>query len=270
MFVNLADQPRQTLPEYLGEIGELFGDLPVEKFKRTVEWTQEVPANWKCLQDASLESYHVGILHAKSASMVPTPGNPFNVFYNGCFAGPHSTYIIQTNPQWQPKGEVFKFVYASWGVIIGGTEVNIGEADGLPLAAHRGVNRLGLPNFGLRVVNLFPNTQILIFPDSYWVLQYWPLGPERTRFVLRNCGRAAPTSYLEEFAAGQMLASQRDVFSEDIAMTQSQQSGMQGGVIKRLHLSENEVAIRHFHQAVVSCLEAQPSVSLVATGVEAA
>lgn len=255
IFLNFGETLRQTLVEYLGEFGRLYADVPFGEFKHGVEITQDVETNWKCFLDSFSEGYHVPVLHKKSLPMVPSRTNPLNVYFDTHFMPPHSSLIIQSNPDWVPEGDVLKFVYSATGATmlrpLGGADT---QARATKLTTCKGINPIGLPNFGVRVLYAFPITQLLVFEDRYMWHQFWPMGVEKTRFVLRFYFRSAPASYLQQFAEAHMMASTRDVLTEDVGMTRLQQRGMRSGTVKQLYLGENELVVRYTHQVIQSYL----------------
>jgi hypothetical protein len=129
------------------------------------------------------------------------------------------------------------------------------------LTTCQGVNPIGLPDCGLRVLRAFPFTQILVFEDCVMLHQFWPLGPDKTRFVLRMYFGARPDSRLEQFAEPHMAASTQDVLSEDVGMTGLQMLGMKGGGVQELLLGEDELAIRYTQQIIEDYLHERPFVT---------
>lgn len=256
VFVNLDREPRESLTQFLGEMGELYGDFPFHEFTHGVEIVQDIETNWKCFLDAFVEGYHANFVHNKTGPMFLTRDNPLNVFYDGRFLGPHSSFVVQSNPEWHPTSEVTKFVYASGVSIVGDVGSAAAAESQKTFMQRNGVNPLGLPQFGVRLIYLFPMTQIVLFTNRYQVLQYWPLSVERTRFVFRVYTAVPPASYRERFAESCLVAQARDLLTEDVAMTQLQQIGLRGRGEGRVHFGDNEVGIRFAHQAMRSYLDA--------------
>ncbi len=79
IFVNLDPQPRESLREYLGEMGETLQGYPFAEYSATCyAWTTELRANWKILKDAFQEAYHVAFLHKRSVpDSFTSKSNPF-------------------------------------------------------------------------------------------------------------------------------------------------------------------------------------------------
>lgn len=255
VFVNLDTSPMQSLSEFLGGMGDLYGDIPFDAFTHGVEIVQDFDTNWKCFLDAFLEGYHAPFVHHKTGPMFVTRGNPHNVFYDGRFLGAHSSFIVQSNPDWVPTGDVLKFVYGAAGAsVVGDQSNNAAQGAATMPSDHRGMNSPGLPQYGLRIVNLFPMTQILILSNRFQVGQFWPLAHNRTRFVVRVY-TAPPTRFCEEFAEAHMTAGLRDLLTEDVAMTQLQYKGMHGRGREKVFFGDNEVGIRFAHQMIQKYLE---------------
>lgn len=251
IFINFAETPKQSLADYMGEFGTYFDDMPFGEYARAVDIIQDLPTNWKNFNDAFNEGYHVQVLHPKSLPMVPTRINPLNHMYDPIYLAPHSSATIQSNTEWVPSGKVMLFVYASTGVSfihVDGPEEQVAKPRLFTTA--RGINRIELPNYSTSTMNFFPLSQFQILADRYMWLRYWPLSPDKTRFIVRMYFGAPPRSHLEEFAEAFQLASTRDVFTEDVSMTRLQQQGMKSGGVKEVVLGENEHMIRFTTQMI--------------------
>jgi hypothetical protein len=94
---------------------------------------------------------------------------------------------------------------------------------------------------------VFPFTQFMLTDQSYYINQVWPLEVGRTRFVARFYFRSPPSNYVEQLGEVHMMATSRDLVSEDSEMTSAQYRRLRSGGVKQLHLGENELLLRHFH-----------------------
>ena len=255
VFLNFNQAPRQTLEEYLGDFGELYGDIPFGEFTHAVEYTLDIEANWKCVLDAFVESYHVPFLHKKTLPTWSSAANPLNVYYDTRFWPPHASYMIQTNPDSVPAGDVLKFVFAaSSGTLFHPLDE---PADGprmTKLSTCKGVNPIDMPHFLARALFFFPFTLLMVSDQSYFINQVWPLGADKTRFAARLYFRSPPASYLQQFGEAHMLATSRDLVSEDSVMTRTQYRGLKSGGMKQLYLGENELMIRYTHEMIQAYL----------------
>ena len=254
-FVNMDPEPAETLGEFLGHLGDLYGDFPFHEYGNCLEMVQDINTNWKCFLEAFLEGYHATFVHKKTGPMFLTPENPLNVFYDGRLLNRHSSFLVQSNPDWKPVREVAKFAYATAGVsVVGDSGSQESAAAHQAFMNHRGINPQGIPRFGARLVTIFPMTQFTILTNRYQIQQFWPLDHQRTRFVLRVYTPSAPVSYREEFFQHQLMALTRDLQTEDVAMTELQYQGLKSGGIKKIYFGTNEIGIRHSHRAIQECL----------------
>src|SRR5262249_25058542 len=154
--------------EYLGPFGEAYADVPFHEFPHGIEIVQDIEANWKNFLDAFAEGYHVPMLHKKTLPMVPSAANPLNVYYDAQFMRPHYSFIIQSNPDWAPDGDVLKFIYSATGTtMLRPFEGVDTKARTTRLTSCKGINPIGLPHFGLQCLYFFPFSQIQVFEDRY-------------------------------------------------------------------------------------------------------
>ena len=68
IFVNLDDEPAQTLTEALDPFSEGLAGYPFGEMTQVYRAKSEVKANWKLFIDAFIEFYHAPILHMKQAT----------------------------------------------------------------------------------------------------------------------------------------------------------------------------------------------------------
>ena len=260
VFLNFADEPDQTIEQYLGDFALSFGDMPFGGYPYVLEVVQDIEANWKTLVDASNEGYHVNALHKESlGAMMTTRENPLNNFYDPLFSGPHMSSTTQANADWRPSAPVVLFAYAgaSYKTQPGlARETESAAAGGKTFADHPMVNRVGLPAFSVETIHLFPFSVLQTLTNRYIWFQYWPIGPNKTRAVTRLYNPAAPENYRQAFAEAHLVAYSRDIMTEDTYVTQLQQKGLRGGGVKEVVLGEHEYMLRYFHEAVLRYTEA--------------
>lgn len=256
IFLNFDETPRQTLREFLGAFGERYAELPFGEFTHAMEITLDIDANWKCVFDAFSESYHVPVLHKRSLPDFPHPENPHSVYYDTTPLPPHISHMIQGNPAWKPEGKVIEFVISRVGLT--SLRITDGSNDKMSakkISAYESVNPIGMPHFWLRMLSFFPFTQVAVFDDAFAMNFFWPLGPDKTRYVQRYYFRTPPASYLEEFSRAHMEAAGRDLFTEDAIMMAAQHRALKSGAMRQLNLGENELLLRHLHTTVRAWLD---------------
>lgn len=255
VFVNLASTPRETLEEFLGEFGSMFGGVPFHDYPAGNEMRQTIAANWKSIINAFNEGYHIPSLHRRTlGAQVVTQDNPLLQFYDPRLLGYHSTATLGRNFAWQPKGEVLEFVVKE--MLPAALPDIAAMEEGRGIAGHPSVNRVKLPNFQIELLTLFPNTLLQILPSGWFWFQLWPTAPDSMEVTVRMYSARPPRSYRERFAAMQGFAQGRDVLTEDMAMVRLQQVGLQSGGKDRQHFGENEYLLRFFARTIQNYIAA--------------
>jgi len=117
-------------------------------------------------------------------------------------------------------------------------------------ATHPSINRIGLPNFGVETITIFPNICLQPLGGGYLWMTFWPMAPDRTLVEVRSHSLAAPEGLRQEFAAAFAAAAARDVLSEDFSLVEQQQRGFAMGARASQHFGENEPLLRYFTRAV--------------------
>ena len=81
------------------------------------------------------------------------------------------------------------------------------------------------------------------------------MGPDNVRFATRIYFARKPRSYREKFVETFMCTQHRDVVSEDVAMTHSQQIGMKSCGLKYVNTGEMEPLVRFTHAQIRNYLD---------------
>ncbi len=98
IFINLQNEPEQTLREFLGPLADELEKTPHAEATTFSEYTYEVQANWKLTYDNFQENYHLRFIHPRSGEAAGGPDNPFGYAENYGFHDPHRTQTIWSNP----------------------------------------------------------------------------------------------------------------------------------------------------------------------------
>jgi phenylpropionate dioxygenase-like ring-hydroxylating dioxygenase large terminal subunit len=247
IFLNFDEAPA-PLADYLGGLATLYDDLPFSDYQLSFEMTLDVDANWKTLVEASSEGYHVAVLHKWSVGdQATTRENPHNNFYDPIISPPHISTTVQGNHEYKLMHPVLQYVYAADAEASKGAQ---------PFGTHKSMNRVGLPAAALENIILFPFTVLQLLHNRYIWFQYWPVGPNKTRFVFRAYAPYTPSTYREAFLQAHTIALTRDIVTEDGCMVKTQQRGFKANALSDVVLGENEYVLRYFHKMVQQYLSA--------------
>ncbi len=236
IFVNLARQPEQGLRAFLGPLAEQLEQLPVARATTFSEYVYTIDANWKITYDNFQENYHLRFIHPKTGAPSYARDNPFGYPLKQELHDPHRTQTIWTNPD-----ALIPFT--------------------LGFASQRGVPR-GMKD-GLfdnphtrDYFALFPNFFLLGSPLTHFSHTVYPLGPNRSRGVIRLWWVGGDETASDRFAREFTTATTRDVHSEDIAVIEAGQRGLDSGALEFIHFMDEEVLCRHLYQMVDQRVEA--------------
>lgn len=248
IFVNFADEPEQSLAQFLGGLGELHETLPFDRYQFHVTSDYDVAGNWKACMHTFSEGYHITSAHSRTLTpQIVNPGNPTFNFYDVQVFGPHSTLTSERNFDWRPKSPVQTWAISQMAPAVMPSKGDSPERD---FATHPSINRIQIPNFGVETITIFPNICLQPLGGGYLWMTFWPLEAGRTLAEIRNYSGAVPTNLREEFTASWAAAAARDVLSEDFALTAQQQRGFEMGARTHQQFGENEGLLRFFAAAV--------------------
>ncbi|MBU6268467.1 MAG: aromatic ring-hydroxylating dioxygenase subunit alpha [Sphingomonadales bacterium] len=229
IFINLDREPPQSLREFLGPIADEMETLPVAHAVDFTEWTYEVDANWKTNFDNFQENYHLRFVHPSACNQATGPDNPMGYPTHYGFSGPHRSQTLWRNPDPPPPPQALVQ----------------GMTPGHVLAARDGLD------FAKVDFKLFPCLHIVSLPPAQqWSHTHWPLGPGRTRGIVRMYWTKRPDSvsrlYFQEFGAMVL----RDLLTEDRFAVRSAQRGLASGAVQQIHLQDHEMLLRHMYEEV--------------------
>ena len=248
IFVNFAAEPEQSLADFLGGLGELHEMLPFDRYPFHIDSDYEVAGNWKACMHTFSEGYHITSAHSRTLTpQIVNRSNPTFNFYDIRTFGPHSTLTSERNFDWQPKSPVQTYAIGQMAPSVMPLRGDDPERE---FATHPSINRIGIPNFGVETITIFPNTCLQPLGGGYLWMTFWPMAPDRTLAEIKNYSSAPPANLREEFAAAYAAAAARDVLSEDFAITAQQHRGFEMGARTHQQFGENEALLRYLAAAV--------------------
>ncbi|KXU31650.1 Rieske (2Fe-2S) protein [Sphingobium sp. 22B] len=235
VFIHFDAEPAQTLTDYLGDFGRLFGGYPYAESTTAFRYSTVLNCNWKVAHYAFSEGYHVPTIHAGSL-----PG--FKGVEHGDFKlmGPHaSSTIYGAGMDTAPSTLAFASMLST-------TERHRPRPDQLPPA----INPERRADFQFELPNLFPNFIIHLasgcgYPGmSFFTHQFWPLDHGRTLWEGINYFRPAQNA-AEQVAQQHVNALHRNAWLEDTATMEDTFAGIMSGSIDAMQLMDQEFLIRH-------------------------
>lgn len=237
IFINLTPDPEQTLSEFLSPLETQLEQLPCATATTFAEYLYEIDANWKLVYDNFQENYHLRFIHPRSVGTTATgPENPFGYATGFDFVGLHRKQALWMNPEHQPG------------------PVQVSALERLVNDAMSGGYDELLANSEYFAV--FPNFFMLnspILPFSHTV---FPIGPEKSRGVIRFYWRGEDDSATQRFAREYAVAATRDVHAEDRGVIEAGQRGISSGAIQHIHFQAQEALCRHFINSVDATVQA--------------
>jgi phenylpropionate dioxygenase-like ring-hydroxylating dioxygenase large terminal subunit len=235
VFVNLDAGGKESLVDYLGDIGRHLGGFPYHRMATCFSYATELNCNWKVAHDAFAEAYHVATIHAGSFPNAFSSG-----LQNVELFGPHRTSAVCLSLDAEPT-PVAKLANS----LAGASLVAQRGASMLPPS----VNPDRREDFSFELAVLFPNLLLHISEGIWFTHQFWPLAHNRTRWEGKYYVQAPKTNsqrWAIEFA--QVL--QRNAWLEDTATMEDTQTALESGAKNVMHLQDDEILVRHGYHAL--------------------
>lgn len=241
IFINLDPQPKESLKEFLGELGELVEGYPFDQLSGShYSYSAEVKVNWKVAMDAFQEGYHAPFVHKTSlAYTVQSKDNPLlHPITVQLYRRHHMLSLYGGNPKYQ-QTPVEKAAHR-YGLSFRPQEVALD----LP-----GVNPARSPNWYHDVDVIFPNINMGPRKGTYRVFLFWPLAVDRTLIEMTHYFPPAENA-AQRFNREYSRCLHRDAIMQDLGTLEQTQSVLASGAKSHFVLSNQEVCVRHFHKVV--------------------
>jgi len=220
VFVN-EDPAAPPLLEWLGPVGSEWSPLCGRELRAKGTRSRRVPANWKVVADAFLETYHVSTIHPRTVSKLLDPrGAAMGLFPFG-----HSRMVT---PKWEAALQRER------------------EAD-QPLREIAGLDPLFAETNP--AYSLFPNLITPLDTIGFPFILFWPVDPETTDVEWTFYGLPTETA-AEEKAWQQLLEVFDGVMDEDFANLAPMQRSIASGALESIPLSYQERRIYHLHEEI--------------------
>ncbi len=236
-LIFLCFDPQEDLPTFLGSMAPMLEQVPLARATTYQEYHYDIDANWKLTYDNFQENYHLRFVHPRTAGAGGFGlDNPFGYPSHFTLNGIHRTQTIWTHPAPEVP-EVLSTMFMR----------------GMPRLMADGLMELPYPR---EYVALFPNVFLLCNPGQHFLHTVLPLGPEKSRGVIRLYWVGEDETASTRFFREASMATARDVHSEDVDIIRAGQRGISSGALEHIHFQEKEVLCRHLIKVVEEKVEA--------------
>jgi phenylpropionate dioxygenase-like ring-hydroxylating dioxygenase large terminal subunit len=234
IFINLDRNPRQSLKEFLGPMGEMIAGLPIARATTYDEYVYDIDANWKVAFDNFQENYHLRFVHRRTNGAPPLDSgpNPFNYPVAYDLYGPHR---MDTSP----GGSLPDLDTKPLASLLLGKLAQQVMADGL----------VGGPHDRDYFI-FFPNLYVFGNPSMHFTHMVSPVSAGKSRGVFRFYWIGDDRTAQERMARELALSFAREIHVEDCETIASAQRGIASGALSHIHFQEQEVLCRHLLHVV--------------------
>ena len=246
VFINVDPNPRETLREYLGEIGTGFSGYPFGELSATpFFWQTELKANWKVIKDAFQEVWHITTLHHKTIPNVfADAANKYGHALDFTLYPRHGRISLPGNFDRKPTTvESFALRYGSGATVIKHSSSH----------TPKGVNPTQDPRWSIDGNALFPNCLLYVAERTYLTHTFWPLAEDRTLWEIRFYYPKAKT-LAQRFSQEYAKVILRDINMEDGSTMERIQTMLASGAKKHIFLQDEELLIRQHHKVTETYL----------------
>ena len=249
IFINLAEEPPQSLRDFLGPMVTALEGYPFEKMTERYSFTAENNSNWKIFEDAFQEYYHVPGLHPQQVPIgvrSPEPGFTCAHFQ---LDGPHRMTTTGGSRRWDlPAEHMYPVERATKSGLVGPWDSpDVGE---LP----PGINPGRIEPWGIDNFQIFPNLEILFYRGWYLLYRYWPTSPNTHRFEATLYFQPA-TTVAERVQHETAAVVFKEFALQDAGMLGGTQTALESELLSEFPLNDQEILVRHFHKVVADWVD---------------
>jgi glycine betaine catabolism A len=245
LFVNLEEQPHESLSGWMGKLYEGYNGY-FDDLEKVASWQMTVNCNWHIAVNAFTEGYHTAFIHRET---VPDyqggKNNPMRHRPGMEFLRRHSRYSVAGNPEHKVT-PVEELAYSFGHKYFPEFRVDTSH---LPPA----INPWKVQNWGFDIVHHFPCYILMAgarWAYSYW---FWPIDKGRTLLRLDVFASKAKNAG-ERLGQAYYAARSRDVYREDLNTLEAIQSAFQSGAMREIVLSKQESALKHHYDMLKDML----------------
>jgi phenylpropionate dioxygenase-like ring-hydroxylating dioxygenase large terminal subunit len=244
IFVNLAAEPEQTLEEWLAPVAEHIGRYDFSGFKPAFSYRIDEAVNWKTLQEAQLEGWHLPYLHEKTlARAVKIDGRQYRHAAIELH-GPHGVLGSPAPESFEPSPVArlaSQFGAGTMQAFAKKAEVKDGGY------AFRG---------SFDFWHVFPNFFIGLLDGLFFTFNIWPVAVDRSVWEIK--GYYPPVSKASElFALEYSKIGLRDPMMEDCFTHELIAAALKSGAKSEIHFQDEELLPRHLSNGADRCVRGE-------------
>ena len=236
IFINLADTPEQTLAEFVAPIADHVAGYDFSGFTPAFHYRIEEEVNWKTLQEAQLEGWHLPFLHEKTlARAVKLDGKQFR--HSAIeLHGPHGVLGSPPPDSFTPSPAAT--IASQFGT-------------GTVQAFAKQKEEKGSYDFrgSFDFWHVFPNFFIGLLDGLYFTFNIWPIAVDKSVWEIK--GYYPPVKNAGElFAREYSKVGLRDPMMEDCYTHELVAKMLKSGAKDVIHLQDEEMMVRHLSNGV--------------------
>ena len=284
VFISLADTPR-PLRDFLGPIVDLLAPYRFRDMVITEDQTVHHTCNWKTIIDNFSELYHVDYIHPQHQRFVDCCNDRVDLFPYG-----HTAVIVEgatVNPRYPIPAEPTDLLSEQLKALDLNPKDFINRVPEIRETVQKRKREIGAAQgysyeafsddqlSDVWQVNLFPNTILSFTPEFCWILRPRPhaTDPQKCYFDKITLTNIPTPPADQDTASVPHARPERDVFDhrqilsgeksmtitidQDIHLLGGVQAGMRSKGFDKVWLSEDEIRIQHFHNALDDLMDTQ-------------
>ena len=237
LFINLQPEPEKSLEEFLSPVSDAMKGYPFESLSLTNLYKVQEKVNWKLLQEAQQEGWHLPYLHKNTlAKSATNRGELFRHAAVKCY-GEHGLVSSHAPKDYEPTP-----------VAAISMKYGTGTFDAFAIEDDESKEEMTWHG-AFDLYHIFPNMFIGLLRGTFFTYNVWPVSVDETIWEVRFYYPRAKNAG-ELFALEYGKCGLRDALREDAFTHEKIQSVIASGARKVFHYQDEELVLRNFNHTV--------------------